>query len=212
MLQLLRPLIDLDGFPSVLVEEVVWTHAQHALFLLENYYRTHYTCRYQPVLQMFAISSICDLVARFFPTKSTNDIRTKDGPEAITLGLEVLQDSLVGFPAAGAIHELLRRAAVGCSVRLPHSLDHLMAPPRSPCPTYSYEDFINVCTRPSYHQPVWSVREKFDKKLAEDWYNQSPEYGFKAPEPGERSLRGLQNEPDRGVQYLMQITNLLNRN
>ncbi|KFY89287.1 hypothetical protein V500_05816 [Pseudogymnoascus sp. VKM F-4518 (FW-2643)] len=177
IVQLLHPLIDFEGFPSMPVEEVAWTHAQHALFLLERHYRTHYTCRHQTVLQMFAISSICGLIARFFPTKSTNDYAIKDGPEAIALGLEILQESCTGFPVAGKIQELLRREAVGCSVRPP--LGYLLAPPRSPRQTYSYRDLMDACTRPSYRQPLWGVREKFSKELAEDWYKHGPEYGFK---------------------------------
>ena len=194
IVQLLQPLIDLEGFPSMPVEGVAWTHAQHALFLLERHYRTHYTCRHQTVLQMFAISGICGFIARFFPTKSTKDSAIKDGPEAIALGLEILQESNIGFPVAGAIQELLRREAVGCSVKLPPGPP--LAPPRSPRPTYSYNDLMDACTRPSYRQPLWSVREKFDKELAEDWYREGPEYGFKRPESGYQSLRLLQNERD----------------
>ncbi|KFY91993.1 hypothetical protein V498_05198 [Pseudogymnoascus sp. VKM F-4517 (FW-2822)] len=180
IVHLLRPLLDLEGFPSMPVEEVAWTHAQHALFLLEGHYRTHYTCRHQAVLQMFAMSNICGLIARFFPTKSTKDSAVKDGPDAIALGLEILQESNISFPVAGAIQELLRREAVGSSVELP--LGHLLASPRSSPPTYSYGDLMDVCTRPSYRQQWWHVREKFDKELAEDWYRQGPEYGFKPRE------------------------------
>ncbi|KFZ23852.1 hypothetical protein V502_01668, partial [Pseudogymnoascus sp. VKM F-4520 (FW-2644)] len=180
IVHLLRPLLDLEGFPSMPVEEVAWTHAQHALFLLEHYYRAQYTCRHQTVLQMFAMSSICGLIARFFPTKSTKDSGVKDGPDAIALGFEILQESNISFPVAGAIQELLRREVVGSSVKLP--LGHPLASPRSSHLTYSYGDLMDVCTRPSYRQPFWGVREKFDKELAEDWYRQSPEYGFKSPE------------------------------
>ncbi|KFY03143.1 hypothetical protein O988_01685 [Pseudogymnoascus sp. VKM F-3808] len=61
------------------------------------------------VLQMLAISSICDFIFRFFPTKSTNDASIEDGPEAIALGLQVLQESFIVVPAAGAIREMLSR-------------------------------------------------------------------------------------------------------
>ena len=168
IVQLLHPLIGHEGLPSMLVEEVVWIHAQHALSLLERHYRARYTCRYQTVFQMLAISSICDLIIRFFPTKSTNDASIKDGPEAIALGLEVLQESYIGVPAAGAVREMLRRAAVGCTTRLPQSMDQLLAPPTTLRSTYSYGDFIALCTRPSYRQPLWGVRKKFGKGFAED--------------------------------------------
>ncbi|KFY95246.1 hypothetical protein V500_02864, partial [Pseudogymnoascus sp. VKM F-4518 (FW-2643)] len=212
VIQLLCPLLDLEDFRPRLVEEVVWTHAQHALLLLERHYRLHYTCRYQPALQMFVVLNICHLIARFFPAKPPNDSDIKDGSEAVTIGLEALQESNIGFPAAGALQELLRRSAAACSLRLPQSLDYLITRQRNARPTYSYHDFIDVCTRPSCHQPLWAVREKFDSKFAEDWYSQSQELGNRLPRPVRQTPRELLSEPDRGVQHLMQIWNLLNTN
>ncbi|KAL2073464.1 hypothetical protein VTL71DRAFT_10788 [Oculimacula yallundae] len=46
IVQLLRPLLDLDGFPSSLVDGAIWEHAQEGLRLLENYYQPQYTFRY----------------------------------------------------------------------------------------------------------------------------------------------------------------------
>ncbi|OBT76461.1 hypothetical protein VF21_04003 [Pseudogymnoascus sp. 05NY08] len=212
IVQLLCPLLELEGFPSRLVDEVVWSHAHHALLLLERHYRLHYTCRYQPALQMFVVLNICHLIARFFPAKPTNNPSIKDGSEAVTIGIEVLHESSIGFPAAGALQELLRRSAATFSLKLPHSLDHLLTQQGNMRTTHSYNDFIDVCTRPSYHQPLRGVREKFDGNFAEDWYTQSPEFGFRLPPPGQQSLRELQTESDRGIPYLMQIRNLLNTN
>ncbi|KFY50135.1 hypothetical protein V495_00342 [Pseudogymnoascus sp. VKM F-4514 (FW-929)] len=231
VVQLLCPLLDLKDVPPQLVE-VVWTHAEHALLLLERHYRLHYTCRYQPALQMFAVLNICHviarffpakppndsdikdgseavtiglealqesnigfLIARFFPEKSPNDSDIKDGSEAVTIGLEALQESNIGFPAAGALKELLRRSAAACSLRPPRSLDYLITRQRNVRPTYSYHDFIDVCTRPSCHQPLWAVREKFDSKFAEDWYSQSHEFGHRLPHPVQQRPRELQGEP-----------------
>ncbi|OBT93674.1 hypothetical protein VE01_08019 [Pseudogymnoascus verrucosus] len=212
IVQLLCPLLELEGFPSRLVDEVVWSHAQHALLLLERHYRLHYTCRYQPALQMFVVLNICHLIARFFPAKPTNDPSIKDGSEAVTIGIEVLHESNVGFPAAGALQELLRRSAVACSLKLPPSLDYLLTQQGNGRTAHSYNDFIDVCTRPSYHQPLRGVREKFDGNFAEEFYTQSPEFGFRLPPPGQQSLRELQTESDRSIPYLMQIRNLLNTN
>ncbi|KFY07189.1 hypothetical protein V492_07369 [Pseudogymnoascus sp. VKM F-4246] len=212
IVQLLCPLLELESFPSSLVDEVVWSHAQHALLLLERHYRLHYTCRYQPVLQMFIVLNICHLIARFFPAKPSNDPSIKDGSEAVTIGIETLHESNVGFPAAGALQELLRRAAVACSLKLPQSLENLLTPQGNVRMAYSYNDFIDVCTRPSYHQPLRAVREKFDSNFAEEWYALSPDFGFRPPQPGQKSLRELQTHPDRDIPYLMQIRNLLNTN
>lgn len=155
---------------------------------------------------MFVVLNICHLIARFFPAKPPNDSDIKDGSEAVIIGLEALQESNIGFPAAGALQELLRRSAAACSLRLPQSLDYLAAAR----PTYSYHDFIDVCTRPSCHQPLWAVREKIDSKFTEDWYIQSQELGHRLPHHAQQTPRELQGEPDRGVQHLMQIWKLLN--
>lgn len=161
---------------------------------------------------MFVVSNICHLIARFFPAKPNNDPAIKDGSEAVAIGLEALQESNIGFPAAGALQELLRRSAVASSVRLPPSFDNLRTPQGTARPMYSYDDFINVCTRLSYRQSLWGLREKFDSNFAEDWYGQSPEFGFRLPQPDLQSLREQQRERDRGIPSLMQIGNLLNRN
>lgn len=208
-MQLLRPPIDFEGIPSRLVEDVVYTHAQHALFL-ERHYCSNYTCRFQPVLQMFAILNTCHLIARFFPTKSTNDSAIKDGTAAVALGLETLQESYVGFSAAGVLQELLRRSAVGYTVRVPQS--RILAPPRIACSTYSYDDFVDFCTRPNYLQPLWVARERFDKEFVQGWYSQGPKFGFKEPRPGQLNSREPQSESDRGAQVLMQIRNQPNSN
>ncbi|OBT66212.1 hypothetical protein VE03_04312 [Pseudogymnoascus sp. 23342-1-I1] len=212
IVQLLCPLLELEGFPSSLVDEVVWSRAQHALLLLERHYRLHYTCRYQPPLQMFVVLNICHLIARFFPAKPNNDPSIKDGSEAVTIGIEVLYESNIGFPAVGALQELLRRSAATCSLKLPPSLEYLLTPQGNVRTAHTYNDFIDVCTRPSYHQPLWGVRKKFDSDFAEEWYNQSPAFGFRLPQRGQQSLRELQTEPDRSIPYLMQIRNLLNTN
>ncbi|KFY05406.1 hypothetical protein O988_00017 [Pseudogymnoascus sp. VKM F-3808] len=178
IVQLLSPLLELGGFSFRLVNEVVWTHAHHALLLLERHYRLHYTCRYQPALQMFVVLNICHLIARFFPAKPTNDLAIKDVSEAVAIGVEILHESSIGFPAAGALQELLRRSAVTYSLGLPQSLDNIRTPQGNMRTSYSHDDFIDVCTRPSYHQPLRGMCEKLDSKFAEDWYSQSSKFGF----------------------------------
>lgn len=214
MIQLLRPLLDLEGFPSAIIEEVIWTHAQQGLFLLDRYYRTQYTCRYQAVLQMFAILHICDLLARFFPSKI--DAVTKDGPEAVKFGIEALMQSRAGFPIAGTLQELLRRTALECSISLPSNLDDLMAPPvriPRPKPIYRMDDFIDACTRPNYTQPVTEIHALLALDFVANWVSEGPSVGFNETVDS-RSLRGQrgESEEERGAQNLMHISNLLNTN
>jgi hypothetical protein len=206
--QLLRPLLDFPNFPSSVVEEVIWTNAQQGLFLMDEYYRTQYTCRYQPVLQMFAVLHLCDVVARFFPGKI--DGASKDGLEAIQFGLEALMQSRVGFPVAGPLQELLRRTSEH-SVHIPGGLEEVMGGPRPPNTLYRMDDFIDACTRPTYIQPVSDVHMKYMPAFSADWDLEGPLYGFRAPAPGERRLRVVSDE-ERGNRRLMEVRNLLNTN
>lgn len=163
MIQLLRPLLDFESFRSVAVEEVIWNHAQQGLFLMDQHYRTQYTCRYQPVLQMFAILHLCDVVTRFFPGKVNST--SKDGPEAMQFGMEALTQSRAGFPIAGPFQELLLRTAKECSVCLPSDLMALPGPPKM---VYMMDDFIDACTRLTYGQPIEDIHLKYQPTFAID--------------------------------------------
>lgn len=208
VIQLLRPLLDYDGFPSTLVEEIVWKTAQEGLSLLDEHYRTQYTCRYQPVLQMFGVLHLTDVICRFFPNNV--DGPSKDGSTAIQLGMEVLMQSWPGFPVAGPFQAMLRRTANECSVPLPKNIPGLLISPRPPKQRYGIDDIIDACTRPSYVQPVGEIHNKYLASFSMEWASNGGSYGFLEPSSGKR-LRGLSAE-ERGAQSLMQIRNLLNTN
>lgn len=207
VLQLLRPLLDLEGFPSPLIEEVIWKHAQRGLFLLDEHYRIQYTCRYQPVLQMFGVLHLTDTIARFFTAGV--DRPSKDGPEAIQLGLEVLLQSEMGFPIAGPLQEMLCRTANKCSIR-PKTLTELTLSPRKH-QIFRINDLIDACTRPTYVQPVAEIHKRYHPSISVDWAIDGAAFGFLEAPSGTRSLRGPSAE-ERGAQSLMQIRNLLNTN
>ncbi|RDW58156.1 hypothetical protein BP6252_13567 [Coleophoma cylindrospora] len=212
VVQLLRPLLDLDGFPSSLVEEVIWSHSQHALYLLEECYQQRFTCRYQPVLQMFAILHLTDVVMRFFPhAVSGTEEKRRDGARAVQLAMECLMQSRAGMPIAGPMQEMLRRAAIECSMTLPSNLAELMAPAPVPSRVYLLDDLIDACTRPSYVQPVSDIHQKYMPSFASDWVTIGGPFGFREPRAGGRGLRARSAE-ERGAQSLMQIRNLLNEN
>jgi len=207
-LQLLRPLLDLEGFPSPLIEEVIWNHAQQGLFLLDEHYRTHYTCRYQPVLQMFGILHLTDVIAHFF--SANVDGPSKDGPAVIQLGLEVLMESQSGFPVAGPLQEMLRRTANKYSDR-PKSRKELARSSRNNHQVYNINDLIDACTRPSYVQPVAEIHHRYHPSFSADWASEGASIGLLEPISGARRFRGPSAE-ERGAQSLMQIRNLLNTN
>lgn len=174
--------------------------------MLDQHYRTQYTCRYQPVFQMFAILHFCDVIARFFPEKVNSS--SKDGAEAIQFGMEVLMQSYAGFPIAGTFQELLRRTALNCSVPLPKNWAELMTPTRLPMPKYRADDFIDACTRLSYSQPIADIEIRFEPQFSANWDIQSPSQGFK--DYGQTLRRS--DAEERAAQHLMQISKLLNNN
>jgi len=209
VVQLLRPLLDFEGFPSPLIEEIVWGHAQQGLFLLDEHYRTQYTCRYQPVLQMFSILHLTDIAARFFPGGVEGG--SKDGPEAIQFGMEALTQSRAGFPVAGPLLQMLRRTAQECSIRLPVNVPDITAAPSPPRAIYRIDDLIDACTRPSYTQPLNEIHSRYLPSLSADWVAEGAALGFLEPGSGARRLR-IPSAEERGAQSLMQIRNLLNTN
>lgn len=191
------------------MDETIWKTAQEGLFLLGQYNRTQYTCRYQPVLQMFGVLHLTDVVCRFFPHTIDGPI-TKDGAQALQFGMEVLIESFPGFPIAGPFQEMLRRTANECSVPLSKKVSDRLAPPRSPKQSYGMDDFIDACTRTSYTQPADEIHNRYLPSFSSDWSTCGRVYGFHEP-PAGRQLRGQPAER-KSPQTLMQISNLLNTN
>lgn len=204
-MHLLRPLLGHKGLNTAGLDEIIWQHAQTGLFLLDQHYRTQYTCRYQPVFQMFAILHLCDVIARFYPGKVNPS--TKDGPEAIQFGIEGLMQSYAGFPIAGPFQELLRGTALACSVPLPNNWIDLMTPSRPPRPVYRLDHFIDACTKLSYSQPINDIEKRLEPNFSTNWDGQSPSQGFK--EYSRKSLRRTDDE-EQAARHLMQISKLLN--
>jgi len=207
VVQLLRPLLDLEGFPSSLVDGAIWEHAQEGLRLLDKYYRPQYTSRYQPFLQMLASLQLIDIISRFF-SEGTQE-GSKNGAEAVQFGMELLMESRIGFPVAGPLQEMLRRSAVECAVLLPRNLEELMFSPTSAKRVYDLDDFLGACTNPTYIQPVLEAQARFSACFSSDWIIEGPAYGFRESTFGIRRLR-FPSAEERGAQSLMQVRNLLN--
>jgi hypothetical protein len=159
---------------------------------------------------MFAVLHLSDVVARFFPGgMETGD--SKDGPEAIHFGIEVLMQSRAGFPVAGPLQEMLRKTANECSIRLPRNLSDIMPPPRPQQQLYRLDDLIDACTRPTYSQPVKEIHRRYISSFSSEWASEGTSFGFLASASGLSRLR-VPSAEERGAQSLMQIHNLLNTN
>ena len=209
VVQLLRPLLDFEGFPSSLIEEAIWENAQQGLLLLDEQYRKLYTCRYQSVLQMMAALHLTDVIVRFFP--GVVDGTRKDGPGAIRFGMESLLQSQAGYAVAGPFREMLRSTAKECSISVPTELDDPGTMSGFPDLFYQLDDLINAFTRPSYVQPIYQIHRRYVASFSAEWSLEGPLYGFLEPASNARRLR-VPSAKRRGVQSLMQIRNLLNTN
>jgi hypothetical protein len=189
-----------------MVEEIIWKTAQEGLFLLGKHYQTQYTCRYQPVLQLFGVLHLADVVARFFP--NAVDDASKDGSAAIQFAMEVLLQSSPAFAIAGPLYAMLKRTADECSIVLPRSFLESSGLHQQK-ETYRMDEFIDACTRPTYVQPVAEIHKRYLSSLSFEWATDSLAYGFCDPPVGSRRLRDA-SARERGAQSHMQIRNLLN--
>jgi hypothetical protein len=215
---LLRPLLELPGFSHSSVRAVLWHHAQRGLHVLDEKYKAAYTCRYQPVLQMFAVLHLTGVVARHFPggvSGTGTEGSGKDGPEAIHLGLEALGQSRVGFPVAGPFQEMLRRTAVDGNISLPTNLSEIMPPPPPPKQIYRIDDLLDACTRPTYIQPFEEIHARFHPSLQSQWVSEATAFRF--IDSILSATNRVPSAEERGAQSLldmsgMSIRNLLNTN
>jgi hypothetical protein len=157
---------------------------------------------------MFAVLHLTDVIARFFPGGIEGG--SKDGPEAIQFGMEVLTQSRSGFPVAGPLQEMLRKSANECAIRLPKNLMDLMTIPRPPKNLYKMDDLIDACTRPNYVQPVDEIRLRYLPSFAADWTIDASSFGFLELNSSDRGGMRIPSAEERGAQSLMQIRNLLN--
>jgi hypothetical protein len=195
--------MDYSSFPDTTIHEKLWQHAQEGLYLLNEHYRTRYTCRYMSTLQMMELLHFSDAIARFFPNKV--DSSTKNGEEAISFGLEALRESREGFPVARTLQEMLQRTAVECKIPLPRSFRDSVSAKKA----YIFDKFIEACTRPSYKQPVKDIQSRFRYDFSADWFNNGPKYGFRDIDLSESKARVTESEEERRAQNLMNIRNLL---
>lgn len=188
----------------VAVEEEVWLHAQSGLYLLERHYRPHWTCRYQPVQQLFSVLHLCDIVARFFPGRT--DPHGKDGQEAVRLAMEVFHASREGFPIAGQFQDALYRVVSECSFEPPPGWNNLMPNPRI---LYKLDETIEACANASFLQPVNDVLSRYQHDFSRSWVAGASAYDFKERVGASRRRRPV-DSAEMAAENLMRIRNLLN--
>jgi hypothetical protein len=188
--------LDFEDFPVGNIQRLVWVHAQEGLRILNVNYRTKYTCRYQPVLQMFG---------------TLHEPPGYNGASAVAAVFETLMQSRAGFPIAGPLQELLKRSAEDCSIPLPGNVEDLMNPPRGSRPNYNLNDFIEACTRPTYHQPATQIQAKYADSFREDWRAHAGTLNAIISDTRDARGRTANSDEERGAHNLMHISNLVNQ-
>lgn len=208
MVQLLRPLLDVEGLPTELLEDKIWDHAQEGLLSLREHYRSLYTSQYQSTLQMIATLHLIDVIARCLPfaVETSSNI----GLEAIQFGLDILNESRARFPVAGAFQEMLRKTATDCGISLSKILAEPAGLPQD-VEAYRLDDLIDACTRPTYVQPISEIQSRYSPSFTADWIAIGSSFGFHQATSGSSKMPSHSIEQKR-ARGRMQIGNLLNAN
>ncbi|TGO48785.1 hypothetical protein BOTNAR_0459g00060 [Botryotinia narcissicola] len=201
VVQLLYPLLNLGLFDTSYLSSIVWQNAQQGLAVVDNY-RAHYSCAYQPVLQIFAILNLTDVIVRLFP-KISRELG-KDDEEAVKLATDVLEQSLLTFPVAAIFAEKFQ--AITTKILFPgrKNFDNLLYHKRSESRSL-LDGVIDACTRSTYIQPIDSIQKRFATGMQSNWSILSSGLGFVEPSQNASTLR--QPLEKRAMQSLHYILN-----
>lgn len=191
-----------------LVDPLVWQHAQEGLNLIDDRYRFQYTCRYQPVSQIFALLHLTEVLIRSFP--EIDKEFGKDGVASIKLATDILRESHSSFPVAGVFMTMLQETTRKFLVPLPNELEDLFRRRRRKS-RFLLDDAINACANPTYLQPVETVQRRFSPDLPSKWMIHAS-FGLpKIPHLPPMSRQPSQlSEEERGARDLLRILNLRN--
>ncbi|KAF7959677.1 hypothetical protein EAE96_001291 [Botrytis aclada] len=184
VVQLLYPLLDLGLSDTSCLSSIVWQHAQQGLAVVDSY-RAYYSCAYQPVLQVFAVLNLTDVIVRFFP-KIDRELG-KDDEDAVRLATEVLEQSLLTFPVAAIFTEKFREITKKILFPWPSNLDNLLWHKRSKSRSL-LDGVIDACTRATYIQPINSVQKRFATGIQSNWSMLSSGLGFVGPSQNASTL------------------------
>lgn len=187
------------------VDPLVWQHAQDGLNLVEDQYRFQYTCRFQPVSQLFAILHLSEVLIRAFP--EIDQEFGKDGIASIKLATEILAESHKSFPIAGVFMAMLQETARRFLSRFPNALEDAFRLRRRNS-KYHLDDAINACGGPTYVQPLEAIQRRFSPDMQSQWILHAASGHLRLPH--ETSTLQQPSLEETGAQNLMRILNLHN--
>lgn len=186
-----------------LVDPLIWQHAQEGLNLIDDRYRFQYTCRYQPVSQIFALVHLTEVLVRFFPEIDKEFGR--DGATSIKLAADILRESQSSFPIAEVFMAMLHETTRRSLIPLPDELKDIFRRPRRKS-RFLLDDAINACTNPTYLQPVEAIQKRLSPDFANIWMTHAALGNPRIP--CGTSMSRQPSLEERGARDLLRILNL----
>lgn len=121
-------------------------------------YRKSYSNRYQTPLQGFCLVHLCDTLIRCRQSDS-------DTQDIIAFCLEMLHEALPGFAFVGPLQAMFCQTVLEQRLLLPKDVNKLMGNRTQ----YGPEEFLDVCERVTYSQPVDLLIARLDDTIADRW-------------------------------------------
>ncbi|KAM0309018.1 hypothetical protein ACHAO8_009425 [Botrytis cinerea] len=201
---LLSPLLD---FKEPQLDALVRQHAKEGLKFLVERYHFHYTSRYQPVSQMFAMLYLTEVLIQSSP--ETDKDSGKNALAYIKQATGILKQSNSSFPVASVFMGMLQENTKRFLIPLPNELEDLFRhSPRTS--KFPLDDAINAFGSTNYVQPVEAIRKRIDPSFRSRWMMHAaagyPKNFHRPP-----LLRQTSAE-ETGAHNLMRILNLQNHN
>lgn len=187
------------------VEEEIWRHAQMGLDLLDRHYRAHWTCRYQPMQQLFSVLHLSEIMARFFAGRT--DQNSKNGLEAVQLAMDVFRGSQGSFPISTQFQDVLYRIASECSFDVPPDWKSQTPSPNNAL--HNIDHTIEACGNASFLQPANDVLVKYQSTFERDWATEAPAFNFRVASGIAPRRRKTLDSDELAAENLMSIRNLV---
>ena len=163
VVQLFLPLLHGDFFQGDYKAElrrIVVHHARCGIEPLEHVKRIYGTRFLSPTM-MFCLIHLGDTLFRFSSDASS-------AASIIDFCLEALQQARPGFPMCGPLQALFCREFERTDIRIPNHIREISDSLKS----YTFDDFLDVCLRLEYTQPIDPILRYFDRQVAETWPNE----------------------------------------
>ncbi|TGO08893.1 hypothetical protein BTUL_0187g00120 [Botrytis tulipae] len=200
-------LIPLLGFKEPQLDALVRQHAKEGLRLLVEGYHFHYTSRYQPVSQMFAMLYLTEVLIQ--SSAETDKDAGKDALGYIRLATDIMTEPNSSFPVASVFMGMLQENTRRFLIPLSNELEDLFRQTYR-ISKFPLDDAINAFGSTTYVQPVGAMRRRMRPDFKSRWMTHATAgypKNFHRPPP----LRQASVE-ETGAQNLMRILNLHTHN